>query len=116
MFVLRHTQYERKLLKILKSPSGHPELVEGSRGFMVESNGSITVKTDPLPTSLSTPISPPKRFTNFLTMASPRPVPRYFLVARRIPSVKFLEDLIQLFFLDPNSCVRHDQLQRPVLL
>src|SRR5262245_27258334 len=85
VFVLRHTQYERKLLKILKSPSGHPELVEGSRGFIVESNGSVTVNTDPLPTSLSTATSPPKRFANCLTMASPKPVPRYFLLLDRSP-------------------------------
>lgn len=41
--------------------------------------GNTTVKTDPLPASLVTVMSPPITWQNFRLRASPRPVPPYFL-------------------------------------
>jgi len=39
--------------------------------------GSVTVKVLPLPTSLSTPISPPHASTTSFTRANPSPAPPY---------------------------------------
>jgi hypothetical protein len=46
----------------------------------LSSSGSVIVNFEPLPTSLSTPISPPSKSISRLTMANPNPVPPYFLV------------------------------------
>jgi len=50
-----------------------------SSSFILFFIGSVRVNSDPLPSVLLTEIEPPSRFTYFLAIANPNPVPSNFL-------------------------------------
>ena len=80
------------LVSLIKSPRDAALVGQGcnacdqAAGFLLSLSvscccrGTVNRKTDPDPGSLSAPMLPPINSTNCLQMASPSPVPPYFLV------------------------------------
>src|SRR6266849_3079011 len=65
----------------LLQPQSHAHLAVSRRRGLHDLTGSVKVKVEPFPSSLSTQIRPPWSSMNFRESASPSPVPSTFLSA-----------------------------------